>query len=248
MGKKIIAMLLAGLLVVGVTAATTAWAANSITTKNLAHVTTIHAENAIEGIVDLSIAVVEDTELARVTLEQLLARTEATADMPLTDFFGEIAKLELILELPEGYDLSQLSMQELVTCSAVNYNPEFGSVTVDISFATVYKPSQTVAVMVGVVKPPEVLAEDGTAPVETLPPATQPPATVDPATGALPADAVAAELDQLEWHALKATVERGGLSITFPMEVLEALAHQKDFLLGVLSSDRNPQSPAPTVR
>lgn len=229
MFKKCAIVLCVGVLTTGTLMATTAQAARSITTKDLVHVVTVQKEKQVTKEPDLSIQIVVDTDKTLATLEEVFARTEAQ-DMLLPDFFGETAKEEMLPLLPEGFDLAKLVLQEMVTCSAMHYDPEFGGVSVDIAFATSFLPGQTVVAMAGITRQPDQLLEaaDGSGVVAKA------PDTVLLGENTLPGTP-GTEQEMIEWHAMKATAQQDGLLVTFSQELLEQLSQQEDFMLGVLS-------------
>lgn len=228
MVKKSTIVLCVGVLIVSMLT-TTAQAARSITAKDLVHVVTVQKENLVTKEPDLSIQVVGDTDRTLATLEEVFARTEAQ-DMLLPDYFGEVAKEELVHLLPEDFDLAKLVLQELVTCSALNYSPEFGNVTVDIEFATSYLPGQMVVAMAGVPYVPETLPADADGGAA----ATEAPAALLPGI-ITPVDTADTQPPSIEWHAVQAAATHDGLSVTFSREMLEKLSQQETFMLGVLS-------------
>ena len=149
-------------------------------------------------------------------IEKFLAHWQSKSGNAKEVFAKKV--LDLIAELlPEGYDLADLDLDELVVMTSLNYKEEFGSVKATFEFATEYEEGDTLVAVAGVFDDAVLEAEESE-------------------------DENAEFKDDADWQPLAAEVVKSAdgknrVKITFTKEALNKIG-DKPFALGILKGKK----------
>ncbi len=158
--KKFVSMLVAMMLVLSM--ATASAAVVSKTTTDTTVVQKVETSTNVEVKETFEVKVTENAEPVVKQITQLY-KFVTEEEQPVIEFFPEETKAEIkqvvaakvaekILEMPElaglTIDVEKMELNEFVTVEAIDYEEEYGDITVNFTFLTEYQPDQIVVALV----------------------------------------------------------------------------------------------------
>lgn len=124
----------------------TAFAVPSKSTTDLTQVEAVTTQNGETA--TFTVSIVEDTPATTQVVADLVKLVNEDAK-PVVTYFPEDTQAKIAASLPEGTDPAQITVSEIFTVQAFNYEDTFGEATVGMNVATVYTEQQQLVIVIG---------------------------------------------------------------------------------------------------